>query len=542
MDILQKFKDTAWSVVPIMIIVMVLGLTVAPLGRFYLMRFAVGGVLLILGLTLFLLGVDASILPLGSQCGAALTGRRDIRLLLGAAFVIGVFVTAAEPDIQVLSHQVRGIFSSVNAIILTVGIAVGVGLFIALGLLRTVMGWGLKILILAFYAVILVLAFRGPKSFIGIAFDAGGATTGPMTVPFIMALGVGVSAVRANSRGGGDSRANRFGLTGMASIGPILAVLVYGMILSQKGALKQITDESAMSSAILNIEGLSAFGHVLPAVARDAAVSLAPVVVLFLVFQFTLLHLPPFQIKRMAVGFLYSYFGLVIFLTGVNGGFMTAGRLLGEMMGVRAGDDIISLILIVMTGALIGTVVVCAEPAVWVLTDQVEQLTGGTIKRRHLLVFLAVGSAFACAVAMLRAVKGFPITRILVPGYILALVLMIFCPLLFTGIAFDSGGVASGPISSTFVLSFTLGASQAAGNGGDAFGVIALIAMTPLVAVQVMGIVWGIKQSGNVLHSNYKGMFGQMMAAGNSTTGDSTLADSQSVNSTQGDDTQGGAR
>lgn len=505
MNILQKFKDTACSVIPIMIIVMVLGVTVAPLGRFYLMRFAAGGVLLILGLTLFLLGVDASILPLGSQCGSALTGLRDVRLLLGAAFVIGVFVTAAEPDIQVLCHQVRGIFPRVNTLILTAGISAGVGLFIALGLFRTVMGWGLKLLILAFYALVLFLAFKGPKSFIGIAFDAGGATTGPMTVPFIMALGIGVSAVRRASRGGGDSRANHFGLTGMASIGPILIVLLYGMVLSLKGGAEGTAAESAIKTAAANVQGLSAFGRVLPTVARDAAVSLAPVVVLFAVFQCYLLHLPPFQVKRMAVGLFYSYLGLVIFLTGVNGGFMEAGRLLGEMMGARAKTDSVSMALIVATGALIGTVVVCAEPAVWVLTDQVEQLTGGTIKRRHLLVFLAAGSAFACAAAMMRAVRGFPLTRILVPGYILALVLMIFCPLLFTGIAFDSGGVASGPISSTFVLSFTLGASHAAGNGGDAFGVIALIAMTPLVAVQAMGIVWGIKQSGNVLHSGYKG-------------------------------------
>lgn len=500
MNIQQKFKDTACSVVPIMLIVLVLGVTVAPLGRFLLVRFAAGGILVIAGLTLFLVGVDASILPLGSQCGAALTGRRSLKLLLTAAFVIGAFVTAAEPDIQVLSHQVKGVFPAVNGLILTVAIAIGVGLFVALGLLRTVMGWGLKLLLLFFYTLIFFLALKGQRGFIGIAFDAGGATTGPMTVPFIMALGVGVSAVRTRSRSGEDSRANRFGLTGMASIGPILAVTLYALILSKQGGG---TAAAAAIEAEVNTEGLSAFSHVLPKVAGEAAISLAPVVVLFIVFQLKLIHLPPFQVKRMAVGFFYSYAGLVVFLTGVNGGFMTAGRLLGEMMGAKATADSVAMVLIVVTGALIGTVVVCAEPAVWVLTDQVEQLTGGTIKRRQLLVFLAAGSALACALAMARAVKGFPLSRILIPGYITALVLMLFCPSLFTGIAFDSGGVASGPISTTFVLSFTLGASNAAGSGGDAFGVIALIAMTPLVAVQAMGIAWGIKQSRSVLHSEY---------------------------------------
>lgn len=506
MNILQKFKDTVYSVVPIMVIVLVLGVTVAPLGRFLLARFAVGGLLVIVGLTLFLVGVDASILPLGSQCGSALTGQRDLRILLVAAFVIGLFVTAAEPDIQVLARQVKGIFPSVNAIILTVVISVGVGLFITLGMLRTVMGWGLKVLILLSYALLFFLALKGPKSFVGIAFDSGGATTGPMTVPFVMALGLGVSTVRTKRRRRDDGRAGSFGLTGLASIGPVLAVVIYGLILSGHGGAAAISGESNMDSvAKTGVEGLSAFSHVLPTVALEAAISLVPVVVLFVAFHFAMLHLPPFQLKRMAVGFCYSYAGLVIFLTGVNGGFMKVGALLGEMMGAKAAVDNVAMALIVVTGALIGTVVVCAEPAVWVLTDQVEQITGGTIKRRHLLVFLATGSALACALAVSRAVIGFPLVKVLIPGYVIALILMLFCPSLFTGIAFDSGGVASGPISSTFVLSFTLGAAQAAGKSGDAFGVIALIAMTPLVAVQAMGIVWGIKQSKSVLRSEYKG-------------------------------------
>lgn len=498
MNIIQKFKDTAFSVVPIMVIVLLLGATVAPLGKLLLLRFAAGGIFLIAGLTLFLAGVDVSILPLGSQCGAALTGRKNVWLLLGAAFIIGVFVTAAEPDIQVLCSQVRTVCPAVSSFSLTAGIAAGVGLFIAMGLFRTLMGWGLRVFLFVFYALIFFLAIKGTRLFVGIAFDSGGATTGPMTVPFIMALGVGVSAVRSKSRGGEDDRAKSFGLTGMASVGPVLAVVIYGIFLSKKGG---IAIAAAEGTSAVNIEGLSAFFHVLPQVAREAAVSLLPVIVLFAAFQFTLLHLPPFQVKRMAIGFFYSYAGLVIFLTGVNGGFMTAGRLLGEAMGAKAAACGGAMALLVITGALIGTVVVCAEPAVWVLTDQVEQLTGGTIKRRHLLVFLAAGSALACSLAMCRAVKGFPLMNILIPGYAAALLLMLFCPPLFTAIAFDSGGVASGPISSTFVLSFALGASQTKGTG-DAFGVIALIAMTPLVAIQTMGIVWSIKQKRNKMKAD----------------------------------------
>jgi hypothetical protein len=495
MNILQKFRETASSVLPVMVIVLILGLTAAPLGADLVTRFLVGGVLLIIGLTLFLLGVDVGILPVGEGCGSELTKKRNLPILLSASFVIGFLVTAAEPDIQVLADQVRSMFPLVNKQLFILMIAAGVGLYIMIGILRTVMHLSLKIILAVSYVIVFILAFLGPKNFIGISFDSGGATTGPMTVPFIMALGLGVSAVRAKSAGGknDDAQSDSFGLTGLASVGPILAVLLYGLLLSQHAGT--VTELSSSSAAAGDVQGLSVFLHILPAEAKEAALSLLPVVALFVFFQLTLLHMPPHQVSRIVIGFLYSYIGLVIFLTGVNGGFMSAGRRLGELLGARAvADGGIWLALLVGTGAVLGAVVVCAEPAVWVLTDQVESISGGTIKRSVLLVFLATGSAVAIGLAMFRAIKGFSLMYILVPGYAAALILMIFCPKLFTGIAFDSGGVASGPISSTFVLSFTLGASQAAGSHADAFGVIALIAMTPLIAIQVLGLVFSSRR------------------------------------------------
>ena len=275
----------------------------------------------------------------------------------------------------------------------------------------------------------------------------------------------------------------------MASAGPVMAVLFYGLVLSHHA---NTVAEAAVSSAGGEaVQGLRAFTAVLPHIVREAAFSLLPVVALFVVFQFFLLRMPPRQVARMIAGFIYSYIGLVVFLVGVNGGFMTAGRRLGELLGMRAAQSGgLWTALLIGTGLLIGAVVVCAEPAVWVLTDQVESISGGTIKRKVLLVFLSAGAAIAIGLAMVRALTGFNIMYILVPGYATALILMIFCPKLFTGIAFDSGGVASGPISSTFVLSFALGASRAAGGSSDAFGVIALIAMTPLIAIQVLGLVF----------------------------------------------------
>jgi hypothetical protein len=490
LNILLKFKETAISVVPIMAIVVLLGLTVAPLESVMLWRFVIGGIMLILGLTIFLLGVDLGIQPMGEHCGAELTKKRSLPLLTIVAFVIGFLVTAAEPDIQVFGDQVNNVFSSVNKTAFVFVIAGGVGIFIMIGLLRSVLNFSIKIVLLIAYVLLFVLAFCSPTEFIGVAFDSGGATTGPMTVPFILALGLGVSSVRAATDKEG------FGLTGVTSIGPICAVLVYSLFLQKTGRLDAfvcLTDVVAEGThhadgifALFSVEFLS--------VIKEAFLSLLPLVGLFIVFQITLLKLTTRQVIRICIGFVYSFIGLTIFLLGVNGGFMQAGEALGQILGQKAftlGGK--WLLLLICTGLLIGAIVVCAEPAVWVLTEQVELISGGSIKRKILLSFLAVGAAIAIGLALWRAIAGFNLKYILVPGYAIALLLMIFSPDLFTGIAFDSGGVASGPITSTFVLSFTLGAAGSGSGCTDVFGVIALVAMMPLISIQLLGIIYNMK-------------------------------------------------
>lgn len=486
MNLLSKFKETVNSVLPVMAIVIVLGLTAAPLGAGLLARFVVGGLLLIFGLTFFLLGVDIGIQPIGEQAGAALTSKKNLPLLLSVSFVIGFLVTVAEPDIQVFGDQIHSVFAGVNKTHLVYMIASGVGLLITVGLLRSILSVNLKLALLALYVLVFVLTLFTPESFRGIAFDSGGATTGPMTVPFILALGVGVSSVRAGGKksDSGDS----FGLTGVTSVGPIIAVLLYGVILNRLGVLHTA---GASSSADAESAGLGIFIQIIPHVVKEAALSISPLALLLVFFQLFLLHLPPRKLIRIIIGLVYSFVGLSIFLVGVNGGFMAAGSKLGMLLGAKASTlGGFWYFLLIFTGLVLGAVVVCAEPAVWVLTEQVENLSGGTIKRRLMLVFLSGGAAIAIGLAMWRALSGFSLMRLLVPGYALALALMIFCPSLFTAIAFDSGGVASGPITSTFVLSFTIGASTAAGGNADSFGVIALVAMTPLIAIQILGIMY----------------------------------------------------
>lgn len=496
MNLFQKFRETVSSVLPIMILVIVMGLTIAPLSFTVMSRFVIGGILVIFGLTIFLLGVDIGILPIGERSGAALTAKRSLPLLLGTAFLIGFIVTVAEPDVQVLADQVRGIAPDVSKWGLIFMIAVGVGLFVALGILRTVLSIPLNILLTISYIFVFVMAFFTPATFQGVAFDSGGATTGPMTVPFIMALGVGVAAVRAKSDKNGklkSSSDDSFGLTGIASIGPVLAVIVYGIILS--GGNSSSADSVAESSHGLAGSGILVFLNLLPSIFKEVAAALAPLAGMAVLFQIFLLKMPPMQVVRMARGFVMSFVGLILFLTGAQGGFMPAGEALGNVLGAASQTGTFWTALLVVTGLVFGAIIVSAEPAVWVLTDQVESISGGTIKRKVMLGALSSGVAISIGISMLRVLFGFSLWYILIPGYSLALILSFICPKLFTGIAFDSGGVASGPMTSTFILSFTLGASASSGGNPavDAFGVIALVAMTPLIAIQVLGIIFKIK-------------------------------------------------
>lgn len=500
MNLFQKFKETFLSVFPIMAIVLLLSVTVAPLSLNIILRFVTGGFLVIIGLTFFLLGVDIGILPIGEQIGASLTSRRNLALLLSVSFFIGMIVTIAEPDVQVLADQIKSLSSSVNKWGLVFGISIGVGLFVTIGLCRTVLSLNLRLVLILSYVALFSLAFFCPKELQGAAFDAGGATTGPMTVPFIMALGMGVASVRASSGskdGKSASSDSSFGLTGIASVGPVAAVCVYGLILSLSGKASGdagFLGESGSSQHLQ--EGLSIFIRYVPEVVKEVFMSLLPLVIMFVLFQLLLLKLPPVQIRKTFQGVLYCFVGLAFFLVGANGGFIEAGRMLGSVLGLAAFENGgIWTVLIIAVSLLFGAITVCAEPAVWVLTEQVENVSGGTIRRKIMLVSLSAGVAAAIALSMLRILFGFSLWYILIPGYAAALLLSFFCPPLFTGIAFDSGGVASGPMTSTFILSFTIGASSACGShsAAGAFGVIALVAMTPLIAIQLLGIMFKIK-------------------------------------------------
>ena len=477
--LLEKLREALSSVLPIVLIVLVLCFSIAPIPTATLMTFLIGAVLLIGGMGLFTLGADQAMTPIGERVGAAMTRSRKLWIVVSVSFLIGVIVTVSEPDLQVLATQVPGVPNPV----LIGAVAVGVGIFLVIALLRILFRVPLNRLLVGFYLVVFTLAAFIPGDFLAIAFDSGGVTTGPMTVPFIMALGVGVSAIRSDRHAADDS----FGLVALCSVGPILAVLILGIVFhaSESSYVPPVIPEVGDS-----VELWQLFSEGLPTYLHEIATSLLPIVVMFGIFQLAALHIDRRTLGRIGVGLVYTYIGLVLFLTGANIGFMPAGNYLGQVLGGQS-----SRWLLIPIGMLIGYFIVRAEPAVYVLNKQVEEVTDGAISAGTMGAALSAGVSLSVGLAMVRVLTGISILWFLIPGYLFAISISFVVPKLYTAIAFDAGGVASGPMTATFLLPLAQGACIAVGGNivTDAFGVVAMVAMTPLITVQLMGLVAQLK-------------------------------------------------
>lgn len=472
----EKLKEALSAVLPIVCIVLLLSFTIAPIPTGILILFLFGAVLLIAGMMFFTLGAELSMTPVGEKVGARMAKTNRLWLTAALAFVLGFIITISEPDLQVLAEQVP----AVPNLILILAVAVGVGLFLVVAVLRMLFSKSLNKLLIVFYVLVFAIAFFAQEDFLAVAFDSGGVTTGPMTVPFIMALGVGFAAVRSDKHAENDS----FGLVALCSIGPILAVLLLGVLYNPgdttyiAGEIPQVAD-----SAELFYTFLSGF----PKYLREIAVSLLPIVLFFAAFQIFALKLKKRDLLKIVVGLTYTYVGLVLFLTGVNVGFMPAGNYLGQTLAGLEWNWII-----IPIGVVIGYFIVRAEPAVYVLREQVEEITSGAVSGKALGTSLSIGVAVSVGLAMIRVLTGVSVLWLVIPGYAIALLLSFFTPKIFTAIAFDSGGVASGPMTATFLLPFAIGACTATGGNvvRDAFGVVAMVAMTPLITIQIFGVLY----------------------------------------------------
>ena len=477
----EKWQEAFSAVMPIIVLVLLLALCFVPMPGSLLLAYLFGSLMLLGGMMLFNLGAEMSMSPMGERLGAALTGTKKLWLILVLGFFLGILITVAEPDLQVLAGQVP----SIPKLLLILSVAVGVGLFLTIALGRMLFSVGLRVFLIVSYGLVFLLALFVPRDFLAVAFDSGGVTTGPMTVPFIMAFGVGISAVRSDEHASEDS----FGIVALCSVGPILAVLLLGLFCPTQAA-------EYVPAAVPEIENSlslrTLFLEALPVYLWEIARSLLPIALVFLFCQITFLHVERRALLRICVGLGYTYAGLVIFLTGVNVGFMPTGIFLGSALAAMDCRWIV-----VPLGMLMGFFIVRAEPAVYVLMRQVEEITDGAVSGGSLRTCLSAGVAISVGLAMLRVLTGISILWVLVPGYALAILLSFFVPNVFTAIAFDSGGVASGPMTATFLLPFAVGACLSVGGDliTDAFGVVALVAMTPLVTIQLLGLVYRFRKS-----------------------------------------------
>ncbi len=483
--LLQKFKESSLSVLPITIVILALNFVLPnPLSAVDLTLFFVGAALLILGMVLYSLGSDTALAPIGESIGNSITATKKIPIILIVGFIIGVIVTIAEPDLMVLGSQL----GSIKTLII-IAIALGVGLFLVLALARILSGVNLNVVLIIIYAVIFLFAFLVDNEYIGLSFDSGGVTTGPITVPFIMALGVGV----AGSLGGKSKSDNSFGVVAICSAGPILLVLLMSFIFKPE-INASVSTENAQT--FLEIAPFI-FHHLLVSL-KDVAIAIIPVTLFFIIMNKISIKTPKQRFIRILIGLVYTYVGLSLFLTGVNVGFMSTGYSLGERLAQLDNNWIL-----IIVGMVIGCFMVLAEPAVHVLSKQVETISDGNIKRSTILISLSFSMIVAVGLSMLRIVYGLSIWYILLPGYALAIILSFFVPKIYTAIAFDSGGVASGPMATTFTLPLAIGAATAL-TGADsvlfnAYGLIAFIALTPLITIQLIGVIVRIKQGRKII-------------------------------------------
>ena len=504
-----SLKESLSSVLPICAIVLVLTVSLAPILPGVMVMFLFGSILIIAGMSIFTIGSNISMQPLGEGMGVLIGHSKKKFIPLLVCFSVGLLITIAEPDLTVLANQINLNFKNefLNKWLLVLCVALGVGIFLAFALIRTRRRIALAYILVPLYALALVLATLpyitggkvGSVEFIPTAFDSGGVTTGPITVPFIMALGAGIASMRKDKNSGENS----FGLVSLCSIGPILSVLVLGLLRKPDVKSSPFNPEDYMNfttrDAFLEFFNPSVAAHGILTYAKEVALAFLPIVAMFIVFQLIFKRFNKRQVLRISVGFLYTYVGLVLFLTGANIGFMPAGQLIGKVLG---GGGFTKWLLIPI-GMILGYFVVAAEPAVHTLKKQVAEVTNGAISQKSIGLALSIGVAVSVGIAMTRILTGLPILPVLIIGYIIPLVITFFVPPIYTGIAFDSGGVASGPMATTFILPFAIGACSAINAGSeqlsskimtDAFGIVAMIAMTPLITIQVLGLIGKVKQ------------------------------------------------
>ena len=476
----RRFLSNLYSVLPIIAIVIVSHFFFAPLQGYQLIRFGIGTILLIIGLSLFLIGVDLAIAPLGQLTGVTLVKTNKLWIVVVGGILLGFFISIAEPGLLVLASQIsESAANTISTLFIVIIVSIGMAVMIAIGFLRIVYGWPLYIVLLILYGLIFVLALFCDPTFIAIAFDTSGATTGVLAVPFILALAFGISTIRKDSKG---SEKDSFGLVAIASTGPVFSILILNLLnrnLSFGGMHNPpVTDDTIAM----------AFVKIMPDLLIESITVLLPLLIIFILLNAWKFKLKRRLFVRIIKGFIYVLLGLFIFLVGVNGGFMEVGFTLGiQLMNGHTAP-------LLIIAFLLGAMTIIAEPAVHVLTQQIEDVTAGYIKPKAVYTALAIGVGIAIVLTVIRIrTPQLEVWHLILPAFMIALLLMFFTPKVFVAIGFDAGGVATGPIIVSFIVSFVQGLASQAGafaSIADGFGMIALVAVIPIITLEVLGIVY----------------------------------------------------
>ncbi len=477
-NLFKKFRDSLFSVLPITVIVLIIAFSMLDVSPYFIGSFLIGSFLIVVGMALFTMGVDMAIMPMGETLSTSLVKTRKPILIVLVFFVMGFVITLAEPDLQILATQI----TAIPNITLILCIGIGVGLAVAIFVLKVLLKVKLNYILIGLYGLVFILSFLVDKDFVAVAFDAGGVTTGPLCVPFVMALCLGLSNIKTNSKSDDDG----FGMVALTLVGPIIAVLILGIFFKSDSIIIEET-----VPAIDSVKDMfMSFVVTIPSSMKDVGISLVPIVALFGIFQLVRLKLPKPQIVKIIIGVLYNFVGLVLFFVGVYAGFLPMGKLIGAGLALKSYNWILIII-----GAILGFVIVLAEPSVPVLNKQVEEITGGAISKKSMLLCMCIGISIAVSLSMVRVLTGINILYFIIPAYTIALILSFFVPPIFTSIAFDSGAVASGPMTAVFLLPLAMGATSALGGNiyTDAFGLVSMVAMAPTITIQILGLVYKIK-------------------------------------------------
>ena len=485
---LSTLKEVFLSSLPLAMIIIIVCGFIAPFENANdYKKLIIGYFSVIIGQTLFLDGLNISILPIGKLVGGSLIKLEKPVFIIFFGLVFGVLATVAEPALTVLARQTNMIMPIINETVFIWILGAGIGVLVGFSLYRIMKDLNIKLVFAILYIITFIMVIFVPNEFIALAFDGSGATTGDISVPFILALGLGVSVTLSKHKSNEDS----FGIIGLASVGPILALFIYGIILSlkYKGVLPP--------EQVYNPGDLSSVTEIITSNLKGVAIALIPILFVFIPFQIFLIKLPKKEFIHIILGMLIVFLGLHIFLSGIDYGFAFVGKYIGEVFLDPSRPEWFQW-LILIVGFILGASITLSEPAVTVLGEQLEEITNGHIKKLTIRLTLAIGIGFASLLSMVKILTEINILYFLVPLYTIAIIMMKFTPKLFVGLAFDSGGVSGGALTSAFLTPLTLGMAQAVAATStksssiltNGFGIIAFISVTPLIAVQFLGLVY----------------------------------------------------